>query len=130
MPRAALRGGGPAGQISRSRKFTRRLRELSDGSAFVERSVATTGTHDTEPLAATPEGETEEQRIAIVQSLLSAGSCLTLIPLQDVFGWTDRGRTVPALKLLKKGDPLRPGAVVEPGHQSGYVHGECPLSSA
>jgi len=35
-----------------------------------------------------------------------------------VFGWTDRGRTVPPLKLLKKGDPLRPGPVVEPGHQS------------
>ena len=40
-----------------------------------------------------PEGETEEQRTAIVQSLLSAGSCLTLIPLQDVFGWTDRINT-------------------------------------
>ncbi len=36
----------------------------------------------------------------------------------DVHGWTDRGRTVPPIKLLKKGDPNRPGAVVEPGHLS------------
>ncbi|MFO0800162.1 MAG: PSD1 and planctomycete cytochrome C domain-containing protein [Gemmataceae bacterium] len=36
----------------------------------------------------------------------------------SVFGWTDRGRTVPPLKLLKKGDPARPGAVVDPGHLS------------
>jgi len=64
-----------------------------DPSEFAERSVATTGTHDTEPLAATPEGETEEQRAAVLQSLLSAGSCLTLIPLQDVFGWVDRINT-------------------------------------
>ncbi len=64
-----------------------------DPATFPERSVATTGTHDIEPLAATPEGATEEQRAAIVQSLLSAGSCLTLIPLQDVFGWTDRINT-------------------------------------
>ena len=67
-----------------------------DPADFPERSVATTGTHDIEPLAATPEGQTEEQRAAVLQSLLSAGSSLTLIPLQDVFGWTDRINT-PAL---------------------------------
>jgi len=64
-----------------------------DPSAFPELSVATTGTHDIEPLAATPEGATEEQRKAVLQSLLSAGSALTLIPIQDVFGWTDRINT-------------------------------------
>jgi 4-alpha-glucanotransferase len=64
-----------------------------DPAEFPERSVATTGTHDIEPLALTPEGETEEQRAAVLQSLLAAGSCLTLIPLQDVFGWTDRINT-------------------------------------
>ncbi|MCE9566969.1 MAG: DUF1549 and DUF1553 domain-containing protein, partial [Planctomycetes bacterium] len=37
---------------------------------------------------------------------------------EGVFGWTDRGREVPPIKLLKKGDPLRPGAVVEPGQPS------------
>ena len=36
----------------------------------------------------------------------------------DVLGWTDRGRDVPPLQLLKKGDPNRPGAVVESGHIS------------
>ncbi len=33
----------------------------------------------------------------------------------DVLGWTDRGREVPSLKLLEKGDPRRPAADVEPG---------------
>ena len=66
---------------------------LIDPKDFPERSVATTGTHDIEPLAATNEGLTDEQRAVILQSLLSAGSCLTLIPLQDVFGWTERINT-------------------------------------
>ena len=64
-----------------------------DPHEFPECSVATTGTHDIEPLAATDGGQTDEQRSAVVQSLLSAGSCLTLIPIQDVFGWTDRINT-------------------------------------
>ena len=42
-------------------------------------------------------------------------------PLGDVHVWTDRGRTVPPIKLLKKGDPNRPGTVVEPGHLSAVV---------
>lgn len=33
----------------------------------------------------------------------------------DVFGWTDRGREVPPLHLLKNGDPKHPLGVVEPG---------------
>lgn len=32
----------------------------------------------------------------------------------DVHGWTDRGPSPPPLHLLKKGDPIRPGPVVEP----------------
>ncbi|MDX2038019.1 MAG: PSD1 and planctomycete cytochrome C domain-containing protein [Isosphaeraceae bacterium] len=32
-----------------------------------------------------------------------------------IFAWTDRGRVVPPFRLLKKGDPRRPGEVVEPG---------------
>ena len=36
----------------------------------------------------------------------------------DVFGWTDRGRDVPALYLLKKGDPKYPGPEVAPGQLS------------
>jgi len=64
-----------------------------DPKEFAECSVATTGTHDIEPLAATEDGETDEQRAVTLQSLLSAGSRLTLIPLQDVFGWTERINT-------------------------------------
>ena len=64
-----------------------------DPRDFDERSVATTGTHDIEPLAATPEGQEEAARHAVLRSLLSARSYLTLIPLQDVFGWTDRINT-------------------------------------
>jgi hypothetical protein len=37
---------------------------------------------------------------------------------KDVLGWTDRGRHVPPLRLLKKGDPNRPGPVVEYGNLS------------
>ncbi|MEO8680798.1 MAG: 4-alpha-glucanotransferase [Vicinamibacterales bacterium] len=66
---------------------------LVDPREFPERSMATTGTHDIEPLAATEAGATEEQRAAVLQSLLAAGSNLTVIPLQDVFGWTDRINT-------------------------------------
>jgi 4-alpha-glucanotransferase len=66
---------------------------LIDPKDFPECSVATTGTHDIEPLAATEEGLTDEQRALTLQSLLSAGSRLTLIPLQDVFGWTERINT-------------------------------------
>jgi len=64
-----------------------------DPAEFPETSVATTGTHDIEPLASTPDGDTEDKRSAVLRSLLSAGSALTLIPLQDVFGWTDRINT-------------------------------------
>jgi 4-alpha-glucanotransferase len=63
---------------------------LIDPPTFPQRSVATTGTHDIEPLAATPEGASDDQRKAVLQSLLSAGSALTLMPVQDVFGWPDR----------------------------------------
>jgi 4-alpha-glucanotransferase len=75
------------------RHWDRDGQPLIDPSEFPERSVATTGTHDIDPLAATPEGESEDQRAAVIRSLLSAGSSLTLLPLQDVFGWTDRINT-------------------------------------
>ena len=47
-----------------------------DPADFPELSVATTGTHDIEPLAATPEGRARRAAQAVLQSLLSAGSCL------------------------------------------------------
>lgn len=64
-----------------------------DPREFPELSVATTGTHDIEPLADTPEGLTDDSRAAVLQSLLSSASYLTLIPVQDIFGWTDRINT-------------------------------------
>ena len=38
--------------------------------------------------------------------------------IDNVFGWTDRGREPPPIRLLKKGDPVRPGEVVPFAHQS------------
>ena len=46
-----------------------------------------------------------------------------------VFGWTDRGREAPPIKLLKKGDPNRPGAVVEPGQLSMIAALDKPLAA-
>lgn len=61
-----------------------------DPRTFPALSVATTGTHDIEPLAATLSDE--EVRVA-VETLLAAGSFLSLIPIQDVFAWSDRINT-------------------------------------
>jgi hypothetical protein len=48
---------------------------------------------------------------------------------EGVFGWTDRGREVPPIRLLKKGDPARPGAVVEPGQLSAIPALDKPLTA-
>jgi 4-alpha-glucanotransferase len=64
-----------------------------DPAEFPPLSVATTGTHDIAPLALTEDGETEEKREATLRQLIESGSNLTLLPLQDVFGWTDRINT-------------------------------------
>jgi 4-alpha-glucanotransferase len=80
-------------------------------------SVATSGTHDTEPLVIWWEGATEGERREVsaigtvqrltngrgildagertvrdvlLETLFAAGSNLLLIPVQDVFGWRDR----------------------------------------
>jgi 4-alpha-glucanotransferase len=65
-------------------------RPPADPREFPELSVAATGTHDIEPLAALEDGATDERREATLRALLSAGSFLALMLLQDVFGWTDR----------------------------------------
>jgi 4-alpha-glucanotransferase len=80
-----------------------------DPRAFPALSVATSGTHDTEPLAALPASgvrrpdaaarhrEPAAARVAAVDAtlaaLLGAGSSLTLIPVQDAFAWKDRINT-------------------------------------
>ena len=81
-------------------------------------SVATSGTHDTEPLAIWWEGASEDERSKInrlatvqrvsggaditdapfddrvrdllLESIVSSGSDIVLLPVQDVFGWRDR----------------------------------------
>src|SRR5690606_7635863 len=60
---------------------------LLDPATYPELSVATTGTHDLEPLGALLDEAGVE---AELERLLGARSALTLIPLQDVFGWPDR----------------------------------------
>ena len=87
-----------------------------DPAAYPAASVATTGTHDTEPLAVwwgeAPEDErrqagavpalaacgldwgstpfTPEVRDAVLETLVAAGSDILLLPVQDIFGWPDR----------------------------------------
>ena len=46
----------------------------------------------------------------------------------DVFGWTDRGRTVPDFHLLRKGDPHQPQQVIEPGYLSMVAGLDRPMS--
>jgi len=80
-------------------------------------SVATTGTHDTEPLAVWWETAPEEERVklgdvptiqrliggrefshapfaeirdVLIEALFASGSDLLLLPIQDAFGWSDR----------------------------------------
>ncbi len=97
-----------------------------DPPGYPEASVATTGTHDTEPLACWWEDLSPEERglilqipavrrylsepaasdslrmsealprevnDALVRALVDAGSRLTILPMQDVFGWRDRINT-------------------------------------
>jgi 4-alpha-glucanotransferase len=83
---------------------------------YPARSLATTGTHDTDPLAiawddATPEergaiaalagiggGASDREfdndvRDAVLKLLYASGSDLLVIPIQDLFGWRDRINT-------------------------------------
>ena len=79
--------------------------EAADPASYPPLSVAMTGTHDTEPLAAWWESLTPAERIRfgsdsiayddelrdrLLESICSAGSNLVLLPIQDVFGWRDR----------------------------------------
>jgi 4-alpha-glucanotransferase len=61
-----------------------------DPRTFPPLSVATTGTHDLDPLATTL--SPAEVR-AEVGALIGSGSYLALLPIQDVFGWSDRINT-------------------------------------
>jgi len=93
-------------------------RPFRDPRAYPACSVATSGTHDTEPLAewwdeapiderqalaaidhdGPPDPEpadpfTDTTRDAILQLLYAAASDIVLLPIQDLFGWKDRINT-------------------------------------
>ncbi len=91
-------------------------RPFIEPARYPERSVATTGTHDTEPLAAWWDAAESEDRVATVDVLRRAGlgdwdpsgawsdalrdvllrlmmtaaSDHVFLPVQDIFGWRDR----------------------------------------
>jgi 4-alpha-glucanotransferase len=96
------------------RHWSREGQPFVDPADYDEISVATTGTHDTETLAAWWETLTEPDRAevlnlpsvrlhvgdaddgvvtAMIRSLLSSGSRFTIFPVQDLFGWHDRINT-------------------------------------
>jgi 4-alpha-glucanotransferase len=79
--------------------------EPADPILYPPLSVAMTGTHDTESLAAWWESLTAEERVRfgcdsalydaavrdrLIETVYNAGSNLVLLPIQDVFGWRDR----------------------------------------
>jgi 4-alpha-glucanotransferase len=106
------------------RHWERPGRPYRDPAAYPARSVATTGTHDTEPLAVWWDGLDAAERAAVLampgarergaapgdadgpftprlrdallEVLFASGSDILLLPIQDVFGWRDR-INVPAL---------------------------------
>jgi 4-alpha-glucanotransferase len=89
-----------------------------DPAAYPTVSVATTGTHDTEPMVTWWDAANEEERAALVavpsiqavadttdllnepfvpvvrdvflEALFASASAILLLPVQDVFGWSDR----------------------------------------
>ena len=83
---------------------------FKDPVEYPARSVATSGTHDTEPMAVWWENAPEEEqeavraipsvrerlvedhqiRDALIEVLVASGSNLLILPIQDVFGWSDR----------------------------------------
>jgi 4-alpha-glucanotransferase len=89
-----------------------------DPRSYPPASVATSGTHDTEPLAEWWDNADDEERSLVtevpllrelgcppdvpfsartrdtlIQALLRSGSELVIFPMQDLFGWRDRINT-------------------------------------
>jgi 4-alpha-glucanotransferase len=96
------------------RHWTQPGKPFVDPAQYDEVSVATTGTHDIETLAAWWDTLPEEEReavlvlpeiaahaseaeggvvTAIARAVLSSGSDYTILPFQDLFGWRDRINT-------------------------------------
>lgn len=94
------------------RQWTEPDQPYIDPADYHPVSVATTGTHDTEPLVTWWEAQDEDERAealavpavqrhltssseldALLRGLLDAASYLAILPLQDVFHWPDRINT-------------------------------------
>jgi 4-alpha-glucanotransferase len=118
--RASLaRLGVPGFKVFRwEREWNEEGQPFRDPARFPAASVATTGTHDTEPLAVWWASADEDERAAvaripsirerardldlasapftpkvrdmIAEALIASGSDIVLFPVQDVFGWPDR----------------------------------------
>jgi 4-alpha-glucanotransferase len=112
--------GVPGFRVFRwERKWHTEGQPFRDPSEYPAASVATSGTHDTETMAAWWESVTKEERRQVaslpavrrltgdvsqltdgtygpvvrdvlLEALFASGSDLTLLPVQDVFGWRDR----------------------------------------
>lgn len=103
--------GIPGYKVLRWEKHDSRYR---DPLSYPPLSIATSGTHDTSTLAAWCEELTEAERLALceeidldsalstrhsalvlalLQRLYEAGSVLTVLPIQDLFGWRERINT-------------------------------------
>ena len=118
-----LRKGVPGYKVFRwEREWDRDGQPFVDPAAYPAASVATTGTHDTDTIAAWWASAPREERAAvlaipslretlsaaalaqahespalidhardaILETLFGSGSDLLIVPIQDVFGWTDR----------------------------------------
>jgi 4-alpha-glucanotransferase len=121
--RASLsRLGVPGYRIFRwEREWAQPERPFKEPSEYPAVSVAASGTHDTEPQATWWETASEEERLSVarlasvkalssnvdvahapfvpqvrdvlLETLFASGSNTLLLPIQDVFGWTDRINT-------------------------------------
>jgi 4-alpha-glucanotransferase len=107
--RASLaRVGVPGFRVHRWERFwSADGQPFRDPREYPALSVATTGTHDTEPLAVWWDNAAPAERIAaapsigdrpfdadvrdrLIEALFGSGSDLVLFPVQDVFGWRER----------------------------------------
>jgi len=110
--------GVPGFRVLRwEREWEQDDKPFRDPAEYPAKSVATTGTHDTEPMIAWWEGADDEERRAVVEmpwmrnagaadlleapfvpavrdalleAMFASSSNILLLPVQDVFGWRDR----------------------------------------
>ena len=103
--------GVPGYKVFRwEREWNQPQQPFRDPAAYASASVATSGTHDTEPMAVWWESATDDERQAVLAipsiherlasdgdplsamlgALHASGSDLLILPVQDVFGWRDR----------------------------------------